>query len=183
MKKNKKSHKTKSFFSKFLSKFMVLIIIMLLVLILLKIYPDLESKIFNTNINLSGLNTLYTKYFGDILPIKKESSSSTVSKETIKYSKAKKYKDGVNLTVSNEYTVVSQNAGLVIFKGEKENYGNTVVIQRPDGIEIWYGNLKNINVSLYDYIKQGQILGSVNGTNLYMVFVKNGEFLNYKKYI
>ena len=48
---------------------------------------------------------------------------------------------------------------------------------------MWYANLKNANVSLYDYVKQDQILGTVSGADLYMVFSKDGKYLDYKKYL
>ncbi len=182
MKNKKKNIQGLNKLSKLISKFMILVIILLLVLIVLKICPDLKSKVFDSNINLSGLNALYTEYFGGILPTSKK-TSTTVSKETIPYSNKEKYKDGVKLTVTNDYTVMSQSTGLIIYAGEKENYGNTIIVQRPDGVEVWYANLKNTNVSLYDYIKQDQIIGTVNGTNLYMVFAKDGKYLDYKKYL
>lgn len=182
MKSKKKNTKSTDRLSKLISRFMILVIALLLVLIVLKICPDLKSKVFSNNINLSGLNALYTEYFGGILPISK-TTTETVSKETIKYSGAEKYKDGVKLTVTNDYTVMSQSTGLIIYAGEKEGYGNTIIVQRPDGVEVWYANLKNANVSLYDYVKQDQILGTVSGADLYMVFSKDGKYLDYKKYL
>lgn len=182
MKKNKKCVKSKFTISNLLSKFLLLIIVALSVLIILKLFPDLKSKIFNSNINLSGLNALYTQYFGGILPETK-TESKTVSKESIKYSNAEEYNEGVKLTVETNYTISSQSAGLIIYVGNKDGYGNTVIVQRPDGLEIWYANLENINISLYDYIKQGQTLGTVKDNTLYMVFTKDGKHLNYKEYI
>ena len=36
---------------------------------------------------------------------------------------------------------------------------------------------------LYDYIEKGKLLGEVKGKKLYMVFSKDGKYLNYKDYI
>ena len=74
-------------------------------------------------------------------------------------------------------------SGIVVFAGEKEGYGNTVVVQQGDGIEVWYGNIKDIKVEMYDYLKTGDILGEINGTKMYLVFTKDGKRLDYKKYI
>ena len=74
-------------------------------------------------------------------------------------------------------------SGIVVFTGEKEGYGNTVVVQQGDGVEVWYANIKEIKVSMYDYLKAGDILGEADGSKLYLVFTKEGEILDYKKYI
>ena len=75
------------------------------------------------------------------------------------------------------------DSGLVIFAGKKDDYGNTVIVQRPDNVEVWYANLDNIGVSLYDYIKQGELVGEAQGKTLYMIFKKEGKTLDYQKYI
>ena len=69
------------------------------------------------------------------------------------------------------------------FAGEKEGYGNTVVILQADDTEVWYGNLSNIEVSMYDYLKAGDIVGETLDDKLYMVFMKDGKVLDYKDYI
>ena len=46
-----------------------------------------------------------------------------------------------------------------------------------------YSNIKNNKYKLYDYIEKGELLGEVNGDNLYISFQKNGEYLDYKNYI
>ena len=47
---------------------------------------------------------------------------------------------------------------------------------------MWYGNISNTSVKLYDYVKKGDILGEVNDY-LYLVYKKNGNILNYEDYI
>ena len=42
--------------------------------------------------------------------------------------------------------------------------------------------MDNINVSLYDNVKKGQYLGNVNG-ELILVYKKNGNILDYEKYL
>ena len=41
--------------------------------------------------------------------------------------------------------------GIVIFIGEKEGYGNTVVVEQVDGIDVYYSNVSVSNIKLYDY--------------------------------
>ena len=70
-----------------------------------------------------------------------------------------------------------------MFIGEKENYGNTIVVEQTDGIEVFYSNIKLNNIKLYDYLEKGELLGEVNDNTLYLVFEKEGKYLDYKEYI
>ena len=66
---------------------------------------------------------------------------------------------------------------------EKDNYGKTIIVQGIDGVDIWYGNVMDTDIKLYDYIEKGNMLGSTKDNVLYLVFQKGGKFLDYKKYI
>ena len=175
-------------FSRFCSKFLVCIVLMLGLLIVLKGNPTLKKnvydKIFSENINFSKITDLYEKYLGSIFPLDiKDSDTQTVSSKKIDYTKAEAYKDGVSLTVSKNYAAGILKSGIVTFAGEKEGYGNTVVILQADDTEVWYGNLSNIEVSMYDYLKAGDIVGQTLDDKLYMAFMKDGKVLDYKDYI
>lgn len=175
-------------FSRFFSKILVLTVVVLVCLIVLKSNAELRNqvykKVFQNNFSFAGINEVYKKYFGSSLPLHKEDDKSAmVSAEKLQYSNSEKYKDGVKLTVKENYLVPSQDSGLIIFAGEKEGYGNTIIVQRPDGVEVWYGNLKNMATGLYDYIKKGESIGDTNGDFLYMAFMKEGKALDYQKYI
>ena len=52
-----------------------------------------------------------------------------------------------------------------------------------DGIDIWYGNMTSTSVKLYDYIEAGDLLGETSNNYLYLVYSKNGEYLNYEEYL
>ena len=51
-----------------------------------------------------------------------------------------------------------------------------------DGIDIWYSNLNNINVKMYEYVNSGDIIGECQ-KKLYLVFKKDGDYLDFKKFI
>ena len=74
------------------------------------------------------------------------------------------------------------DSGIVVYVGEKEGYGNTVIVQQSNGIDVWYGNVDNVDVNLYDYLIKNTIIGT-SKDSLYLVFQKNGEYLDYKNYI
>jgi len=187
-KKNKVKEKP-SFFSRCLSKALVLVVITLVTLITLKSNPNLRNevykKVFQNNMSFAKINEVYKKYFGSSLPLADNVTASTelVSSTKIEYSDISKYKDGAKLTVKENYVVPALDSGLIIFAGKKDDYGNTIIVQRPDNVEVWYAGLKEVNVSLYDYIKKGEIIGETKDKTLYMVFTKEGKALDYQKYI
>lgn len=142
------------------------------------------KNVFQDNLSFAKINSVYKKYFGSSLPLFNDSNDvGMVSSAKLKYSKIEKYKNGAKLTVSNNYLVTAMDSGIVVFSGEKDGYGKTVVIQRSDDVEVWYCNLSNLNIGLYDYIKKGDNIGEVSGDTLYLVYMKDGKFLNYKKYV
>ena len=183
----RKNVKKVSLVSKFFSKLLVCVIILLGILIALKASPSLREglykNVFQNHFSFAEVNTVYEKLFGSSLPFTLADNVALVSSTKIEYEDSKAYKDGVELVVSNNYVIPVIKSGIVVFAGEKEGYGNTVVVQQGDGIEVWYGNIKDIKVEMYDYLKTGDILGEINGTKMYLVFTKDGKRLDYKKYI
>lgn len=167
-------------------KFLVLVILTILTLILLKndkFKSNFYKYIYEDNISFAQINKWYQDKFGSSLPFSKYFETITpVFNEKLNYKEANKYKDGVSLLVEDNYLVPAIDSGIVIFIGEKEGYGNTIIIQQENGIDLWYSNLKEINLKLYDYIKDGSLIG-VSNSNLYLVFYKDGEVIDYQEYI
>lgn len=172
-----------------ITKLLITIIITLIFLIILKKDVKFRDKfykfVYETNIDFAQINSWYKKNFGSSLPFKDlvKEDVKTVFNENLTYKEKHKYLDGVKLTVDNSYLLPSKESGIVVFIGEKEGYGKTIIIDGSDGIEVWYGNLDKVNVKMYDFIEKGKYLGEVKGNNLYMVFKKNGEVLDYNEYI
>ena len=106
----------------------------------------------------------------------------SVFNEKINYKEKYDYNDGVKLVVDNNYLVPVFESGIVVYKGEKDNYGYTVIVQQVDGVDVWYSNISS-DIDLYDYVEKGSLLGEVKDNNLYLYFYKNGEFIDYKTYI
>ena len=106
-----------------------------------------------------------------------------VSSEKIIYKDITPYHDGYKLTVDKNYVIKSLKNGVVVFIGNKENYGQTVIINCDDGTNISYSNLENISVNIYDYVNKDTIIGSTVNNELYLVFEKNKEYLSYEDYL
>ena len=172
----------------FIFKTLIVAVITLVLLIIMKTSVKFKTMyykyVYDTNITFTKFNNLYNKYFKDlnIKDIVNKDKTKTVSGEKISYSKQDKYKDGVKFTVSNNYSVPVLESGIIVFIGNKDEYGNSIIVQQINGIDLLYGNIENTNYKLYDYVKKGDILGtSIN--YLYLVFKKDGKVLDYEKYL
>lgn len=173
---------------KFINRCLIVIILFLGCLIMVKSNTSFKSKIidyvYSDSFKFTKLRSIYEKYFGKILSADKVvPEEKKVFNEKISYNSANVYKDGVKLAVSSNYMVPTLESGIVVFMGEKEEYGNTIIIEQIDGIDVWYSNIKSNQVKMYDYVEKGSMLGEVSGDAFYMVFQKDGNYLNYKDYI
>lgn len=112
----------------------------------------------------------YEAKFGEplaLLPVNKNSENDIVNPD--KYSVPATGKvlesfavNGQGIMVETESKVVeAMDAGKVLEVANKEELGNTIVLQHADGTKTWYGNLKSIDVKLYDYVEAGQEIGEV----------------------
>jgi len=180
-----KSHK-KSFLVSFMNKILICFILVIACLILMKtsskVKSFIEKEVYHDNISFAYLNNLYNKYFGRVLPSYETEEATPVFNEKLEYKSVNKYFDGYKLEVKSNYLVPIIESGIVVYSGEMENYGNVVIIEGIDGVDIWYGNLNNINVKLYDYVTKGDFLGEVGDSTLYLVFEKGQEYLEFDEY-
>lgn len=187
-KNNKKESGTnpKRYLNSLLLRTVVVVVILFSLAIIYKSNSSLKDNIssyfFEEEISFTKIKKMYDKYLGGILPIKNEDNTTEVFNEKLSYDSSSIYYDGVKLSVADSYLVPSLEEGMVVFLGDKENYGRTVIIENLDGIDYWYGNIANTSLKLYDYVEEGSLIGEVN-SNLYMVFSRDGNYLNYEEYI
>lgn len=187
---NRKMPRSKSkFMVRIINSSLICLLLFIIVLIGTKASPNfkkfIEDKIFSQNFQFAKINNWYQKYLGGIIPFKDvfKDNTVTVFNEKISYNDSKNYKDGCVLSVDEDYLVPVLESGLVVFIGEKEGYGKTVIIQQVDGVDVWYSNVENINIKLYDYIEKGSALGNVIDNKLYLVYQKDGKMLDYKEHL
>ncbi|MCI8777964.1 MAG: peptidoglycan DD-metalloendopeptidase family protein [Bacilli bacterium] len=170
-------------------KFLITILLTISTLIILKKFPNLKDKFYNEiyekNISFASINHFYKNTFGSPIPFSDyfENKIKPVFNEKLTYYSSEQYQDGVKLMVANNYLVPSLESGMVVFIGDKDNYPNTIIIEQVNGINVWYSNIENINVNLYDYIDKGTLLGSTINDELYLVYKKDGKTLDYNDYI
>ena len=166
---------------KIINRILIVIVLFLVCLILIKSNTTFKNNlikyVYEDSFKFTKLKSLYEKYFGKILSIDKITpQEQEVFSETLKYDKANIYKDGVMLTVNENYMVPTIESGIVVFMGDKEGYGSTVIIEQINGIDVWYSNIKTNDIKMYDYIEKGSLIGETNGKKLYMVFQKEGAY-------
>ena len=181
----KKKNKKKSNLKIFMTKTLLLIVIFLIIVICIKKDDTtkkwLDKNILSKNFSFTKIKNFYTKYFGGILPFDDLVVVEPVFNEKIEYTSINKYKDGISLKVNNNYLVPIEYSGIVVFVGEKEDYGKTVIIESEE-VTIWYSNI-NSNIRLYDEVKKGEYLGETIDDKLYLVFQKDGNIVDYKDYL
>ena len=143
-------------------------------LLLYKEYVLTESMPF------TKIKGWYEDLFGEVLP--NSDNNKMVMSGHLVYKSIESYKDGEVLSLSSNTLINNLTSGVVVFVGEKDDYGETVIIQGVDGVDIWYGNLTNVSVKLYDYVEKNKLIGETKDDKLYLVIKKNNEFIKYEDY-
>ena len=139
-----------------------------------------KEHVLTESLPFTKIKSWYEDLFGEVLP--KSENTQMVMNGHLVYKNIETYKDGEVLTLSEGTLINSLASGVVVFIGEKDDYGTTVIVQGVDGADIWYGNLTNTSVKLYDYIEKNTLLGEINDNKLYLVIKKNNEYIKYEDY-
>lgn len=177
--------------SKYVSNLFTRTLVAVIVVLISAIYVNASDKnlksykenLFEKSLSFNKVSSAYNKVFGNVMPLELDKGTTkSVFNEGISYSDIIKYENGYKLTLTNNM-VTSLYDGIVVFVGEKEGYGNTIIVQGSNGVDIWYGNVTNVGVSLYDYIDKDTMLGESIDSNLYLVFNKENQFLGYEEYL
>ena len=140
-----------------------------------------RKYVFTESLGFSKFNNIYEKYLGRLIK-DNNTNDQMVFNETIKYQEKSNFLNGVKLKVGINYLVPVIQSGIVVFNGEKEDYGNTLIIQGVDGTDIWYVGVNIADIKLYDYVEKGTLLGESIEDNIVLVVVKDGEYLNFEEY-
>ena len=171
----------------YITKILISIIFLLLTMIYISNpnNKELYKKIFlSDSISFAKINNWYQNKFGSIIPLEDITVESTkkVFNENLEYELMEDYLDAKLLKVKDNYMVPTIESGVVVYIGDKDSYGNTCIIQGIDGVDIWYSNIDTSNLDLYDYIKKGSLIGPVKNNNLFLLLMKDNEFITYEEY-
>lgn len=183
-KENKTSNNS---FKKIILRILVTTIIALILLISFKMNSSFKKTfyhyVYEENFPFSVVKNFLQDKFGTSLTFDKLVTEEEVFNEKLSYKDKSLYHDGVKLTVSSEYMIPSFESGIVVYIGQKENYKQVVIVQQMNGVDVWYGNIKQANVKLYDYVEKGSLIGQADNKTLYLVFQKEGKFIDYQNYL
>ena len=168
--RNKKSFNVnKKSIKSFISKFLLAIIFFLSSIIFTNINDKnlllYKEYVLTESLPFTKIKGWYEELFGEVLP--KDDNNKMVIKGHLVYKNIENYKDGEVLTLTTNTLINSLQSGIVVYCGEKDDYKNTVIIQGIDGVDIWYGNLTNVSVKLYDYVEKDKLIGETNSDLLY----------------
>jgi len=133
---------------------------------------------YNQTFNFSAFNRFWADNFGSALP---DGPTLPVNQNILTFETAHAFYEGAKLEGVN--VVLPFKSGIVVYVGEREHFGNTIIIQGMNGIDYWYGNVTNINVKLYDFISSDNIIANAIDNTLYVQFKKNGEVLDFEEFI
>ena len=177
----------KKYINGFIYRCMIVIILFLLISIICNISDKnllfFKNNIYNNNINFNYFNKIYKKYINKYIPFDVYDEKVVISNEELIYNSKEKYQNGVKLNVGKNYNIYSIIGGMVVYIGDKEKLGNTVIIQGVDGVDYWYSNITNLSVKMYDYVEKDMLIGTSIEDDIYLTFVKNGKYLDYENFI
>ena len=187
-KNNNEDNILHKYLKNFFTRCLLTIIIFLSLAIAIKTNKEYKNiiykNIYQTNLSFSTFKKLYKEHLGGISFIDNIiDDTKPVFNNKLEYKSASKYYDGVSLEVDNNYLVPVINSGIIVYIGKKEKYGNCIIIQGIDGIDITYSDISNSASKLYDYVEEGELLGEIKGNKLNLIYSKNGKVLNYEDYL
>lgn len=183
--KKRQSEKPSKYISELFTRTLLSVILVLLCAIFVNSSDAnlllFKNHLFNETLAFTKINNLYAKYFGDIIP-EKVNNTLPVFETGKNYSTIEKEGDSFRTTLTGN-TFHFLESGVIVFLGEKEGFGKTIIVQGIDGVDIWYSNLSNLNATMYDYVEKNSLIGEFNNQSAILTFVEDGEYIGYEKYL
>lgn len=80
----------------------------------------------------------------------------------------------------DEGLVTAGAEGLVSFIGEKDGWGNCIILQHAGDMESWYGPFSDVEVELSDWVQAEQALGFITSSSDHLQFAvkQGGQFVD-----
>ena len=173
-----------------ISRTLITIIFVLVSLIYTKISTSnkelYQKYVLSDSLAFTKINKVFDKYLGktDILNNKTPNEENDTSVfNSINYSNIEAYKNGFKLSVNAGDVVNVITSGIVVYNGDKDDLGSTIIIQGNDGVDIWYSNITDADIKVYDYIESGAILGVSSSDFIILTILKDGKYFSYEEYM
>ena len=169
--KNESNNKKRSIIKVLFDKMFTIVIFTMIVIIISnknKTFRNfLIDDVLNSTMDFSKMNNL----IDNVTNVFDHKDTSVVFNDVSDY---EEYMDGYKYYVKENDDIIMKNSGIITFIGEKENYGNVVIVQQSNGYYAWYGNISE-DVKLYDYIEKGEVLGKSLSDFYYYVLYKDNK--------
>ena len=76
----------------------------------------------------------------------------------------RKHHDGVDLAAAQGTPIRSAAEGVVSFAGERNGYGNVVIVDHAGGLQTLYAHQSRMGVAEGERVARGQVIGAVGST-------------------
>ncbi len=179
---NKDTKKISRIFSKILLSIILILISCIYIHLDKSNLAKFKKYFFEDNLTFAKINESYHKLFGSLFPSITNNEDTILASNNVSLNEVEEYNDGYKIITTKNSPISVITSGIIVFLDEKEGYGKTAIIQGIDGYDIWYGNITDPSVKLYDYVEKGTILANSNDDFYYNVFYKDGNKVNYEEY-
>jgi murein DD-endopeptidase MepM/ murein hydrolase activator NlpD len=161
----------------------------------MKMLAQLADDIENREQQLSVLETLLVdrKIQDDVFlagrPVNKGWMSSRFGLRNDPLNGRRAWHNGVDFAGAEGSDVVTVAAGIVVFAGSRNGYGEMVEINHGGGFSTRYGHHKELIVNVGDIVKKGQVVGLMGssgrstGPHVHFEVYKNGRIVDPSAYI
>ena len=99
------------------------------------------------------------------------------------------YHTGLDIAAPLGTNIKAAASGTVITAGYHYSYGNLIIISHGNGVQTYYAHCSKLNVSVGQYVSQGQSIGTVGstgnstGNHLHLEVRVNGKAQNPQNYV
>ncbi|WP_282941279.1 M23 family metallopeptidase [Paenibacillus sp. RC67] len=140
-----------------------------------------ERQFGGTPSLLPALNTLYQEEAQKVDLVSKHYFTPVKGKIIAPFETSRL---GVTVETKSDTPVAAMDTGLVVYVGNKEDTGYTIIIRHTNGLQSVYGWIEQGKVELNDWIKGGETIGTVSKNSskqagyLYFAVSKDNKFVN-----
>ncbi len=181
-----------------------------------KLVTDMKEK-YEDNVKFTiGINEIYTQNIDEYNVIDIKVAKQAVSKELKKIENASVHgvylsqkpitgvitsrfgsresirsypHSGLDIAAPYGTSIKSASKGKVIFSGDKGSYGNLIIVDCGNGVQIYYGHCSKLYAKVGDKVNAGDIIAAVGstgnstGNHLHFEIKVNGVSVNPQNYI
>lgn len=139
---------------------------------------DTIKTYLNDNFNFLNISQNINTLFGSNLL-----NSGTINVYSQTFYETVKYENEVNYVSNSSFAGVEALVDGVVIKIEKTNNNYTIHVQASDGIIYEYSNLESIDVNIYEYIAQKEVIAKAKYIDNQFTFElkirKNNQYYSY----